>query len=274
MIKDVMVHLDGTEADNIRIAAAVDLAEHFDSHVIGLLLNVMPEIVPAADGLAGADIVLLMDAARRAGDAAEAALTQWLAQLNTPAELRRIDVIGHSQAAIAAAEARAADTFVALRPNGDRDPEQMIEEVLFGSGRHVYLVPETAPTGHVFNHVLLAWNGSRESARALAEAMPYLVRAEKVTVIAVVDDPPVAEQATLGDNAVRHLLHHGVGATLHHAKREKGGVAQTLISEANRLKADLLVMGGYGSSRLREWLLGGTTYKVLHGSPVPLVMSH
>jgi hypothetical protein len=158
MIKDVMVHLDGTEADNIRIAAAVDLAEHFDSHVIGLLLNVMPEIVLAADGLAGADIVLLMDAARREGDAAEAALTQRLAQLNTPAELRRIDVIGHSQAAIAAAEARAADTFVALRPNGDRDPEQMIEEVLFGSGRHVYLVPETGPPG--MSSTMSCWPGT------------------------------------------------------------------------------------------------------------------
>jgi nucleotide-binding universal stress UspA family protein len=136
------------------------------------------------------------------------------------------------------------------------------------------VVPESVPSAHVFNHVLLAWNSSREAARALAEGMPYFRHAQKVTVLMVIEDPADENQAKLGHEVVRHLLHHGIHATPHHSKREMGRVGETLIAEAERLKADLLVMGAYGTSRLREWLLGGTTYKILHESPIPLLMSH
>lgn len=201
-------------------------------------------------------------------DDAEARLRERLSKLNPGSELRRIDVAGDTQA-------RTADAFVALRPNGEpRDPEQLIEGVLFGSGRHIYVVPESAPSAHVFNHVLLAWNGSRKAARALAEGMPYFRHAQKVTVLMVIEDPADENQAELGHEVVRHLLHHGIHATLHHSKRGTGRVGETLIAEAARLKADLLVMGAYGMSRLREWLLGGTTYKILHESPIPLLMSN
>jgi nucleotide-binding universal stress UspA family protein len=274
MIKDVMVHLDGTYADDVRFAAAVDLAEKFDSHIIGLLLVVIPAIAPA-DPLGALDIINLREAARKEGDDAEAKLRERISKLNPGSELRRIDVAGDTRAPVAAREARTADAFVAIRPNGEpRDPEQLIEGVLFGSGRHVYVVPESAPSAHVFNHVLLAWNGSREAARALAEGMPYFRHAQKVTVLMVIDDPADENQAKLGHEVVRHLLHHGIHATPHHSKREMGRVGETLIAEAERLKADLLVMGAYGTSRLREWLLRGTTYKILHESPIPLLMSH
>jgi nucleotide-binding universal stress UspA family protein len=78
----------------------------------------------------------------------------------------------------------------------------------------------------------------------------------------------------LGNDAVTHLKHHGVKASLHHARPRDGDVGATLIAEARRLQADLIVMGGYGHSRLREWLLGGATYALLHNSPVPLLVAH
>jgi len=90
----------------------------------------------------------------------------------------------------------------------------------------------------------------------------------------VVDDgEPVEQQALVGKNLIEHLLHHGVGAALHHVKKE-GKIGATLVTEARERKADLVVMGGYGHSRLREWLLGGTTYDMMHHSPAPLLVAH
>lgn len=126
----------------------------------------------------------------------------------------------------------------------------------------------------MFDRILVAWNGSRESARALAEALPYLCKAKEATVVVVGGDSPAELQAVLGKDAVNHLRHHGITAVLHHAMMRDNDMGATLIVEAKRLKADLIVMGGYGHSRLREWLLGGATYKLLHKSPVPLLIAH
>jgi hypothetical protein len=98
-------------------------------------------------------------------------------------QMHRFDDFSDAISDIAVREARAADTFVALRPNdAPEEPERLIEGALFGSGRNVFLVPGRKPTPVRFDHILIAWNGSRESTRALAEAMPYLHQTHKVTV--------------------------------------------------------------------------------------------
>jgi nucleotide-binding universal stress UspA family protein len=71
-----------------------------------------------------------------------------------------------------------------------------------------------------------------------------------------------------------HLLHHGVGAKLHDVRPRGSGIGATLIAEAQERSADLIVMGGYGHSRLREWLLGGVTYQLMHHAPIPLIVAH
>ena len=275
MIKDVMVRVDGTRADEARLAAVDQIAEYFDSHIVGLFLNVLPLLIPTeGDPASAAESVRLIDKARAVGDKVEAKLRQRLARLQKPVELRRFDTFGDAMGGIAAREARTADVFVAMRPNGSsQEPESLIENVLFGAGRHLFLIPERRTAATAFDHVMIAWNGSREAARAVAEALPYLRKAATVSIVIVDDDEPVEDQATLGKDLVEHLQHHGIGATIHRVMKN-GEIGSTLIAESRRLKPDMIVMGGYGHSKLREWLLGGATYEMLHKSPVPLLIAH
>jgi nucleotide-binding universal stress UspA family protein len=274
MIKDVMVWLDGGLADEIRLTAVSDIAQRFDSHVTALVFNPIPPPIPGEQEGAPLAAAQRLQEARTAGDKLEASLAKRLRMLERPAEIRRFDVLANDIASIAAREARAADTFVALRPNGSMDPDRLIEGVLFGSGRHLYLYPETERPPVSFDRIVVAWNGSREAARALAEAMPFLHLAKEVVILVVTDEPPAEEETVLGSEAVSHLQHHGIDAILHRTTNDNGNVAGKLMDEVERRRAGLIVMGGYGHARLREWLLGGVTYDLMHAAAVPVLMAH
>lgn len=274
MIKDVMVRLDGSAADDVRLAAAKDVAETFDGQLVALFINELPHIVPD-EGIAVADSVDLITQARKAGDLTEEKLNDRLSQIRNRFELRRFDVFSDIMPDVAAREARSADAFVAIRPNGGAEESpRVVEGVLFGSGHHLLLVPQQKPSTGIFEHIVVAWNASRESARALAEAMPYLHRAKNVSIVTVVEDQDIEHEALLGEDAVLHLAHHGIQAALRHIPVENRDVAATLLGEAQRSNADLIVLGGYGHSRVREWLLGGVTHSLMNKSPLPLLLAH
>jgi nucleotide-binding universal stress UspA family protein len=278
MIKDVMVRLDGTSGDDVRLTAASQIAEIFEGHITGLFFNVLPP-PPITDGLNVANAsqaTKLLATAKQAGDAIEATVFERLTRLQQPTNLRRFDVVGDDDISDTALPlARAADAFVALRPNDrSEEPEGLIENLLFGTGRHLFLVPSDRKAMTQLDNIVVAWNGSRESARALAESLPYLHLARKVGVLVVEGENPTEADALKGNDAVLHLRHHGINAVKYRAIGEEDEIADVLIAECRRLDANLLVMGSYGHSRLHELLPGSTTDRVLRRSPFPLLMAH
>lgn len=264
MIKDVMVRLDGTSGDDARLAAVNQIADIFESHITGLFFNIVSSIGP--DGAA----------AKQTGDIIEAAVFERLTRLQHPSNLRRFDVTGDGDISDTTLPlARAVDVFVALRPNGQsNEPRGLIESLLFGTGRHLLLVPDDQKVMAPFENVVVAWNRSRESARALVESLPYLRQASKVGILVIEGESSTEADPLKGNDAVVHLRHHGINAVKYRAIAEEDGIADTLVAECRRLNANLLVMGSYGHSRLHELLPGSTTDRVLHRSSCPLLIAH
>ena len=277
MIKDVITWLDGSVSDEVRLAAVLDIVRQFKGYATGLFFNILPPPPAPIDGdLTGAvGIAALMDQARASGDKMEKTIVDRLKRYDVAIKLRSFDILESDIADVAVREARCADTFVLIRPNGSQDPDRLVEGILFGSGRHILLVPEVErPKSIVFDRVLVAWNASRESTRAVAEAMPYVRIAKDVSVVMVADEHRKKMEGIEGDAIKKHLKPHGVAAEFHRVKCSNGNVGETLLSEAKKARSDLIVLGAYGHTRLREMLLGGVTYHLMHNSPVPLLMAH
>jgi nucleotide-binding universal stress UspA family protein len=168
--------------------------------------------------------------------------------------------------------ARYFDATVLQQPDpAGTESADLIEAVLFGSGRPVLVVPfRQGPTQ--FKAVLIAWDEGRPAARAVADALPLLAMAERVEVVTVGDLR--GDRSRLSSHLVRHLARHGIEAQMTSLANDQGSVASALLSHAADVKADLIVMGGYGHSRLREIVLGGTTRRILQTMTIPVLMAH
>ncbi|KAA0968117.1 universal stress protein [Aureimonas fodinaquatilis] len=272
MIKDIVVHLDGTERDEDRLAHAELMATSFDAHLLGLFTNLIEIGYIAADPV-GASVEIVAGAieeARNAGDVTEARLRARLQQLSCLNELRRFDGTDGELREHAAAAARTSDIFVVSRPLGS--DEQMwpglFQAALFSGGRSVYVVPPSVAPKPI-RTVVVGWRDSREATRALYEAMPILKQAERVILASVGDEHRFAENADIA----RHLARHGVAFELKELAA-KDRVSEVLLDECAESGADLLVIGAYGHSRFWEWVLGGTTRNILTISAVPVLLAH
>ena len=148
----------------------------------------------------------------------------------------------------------------------------LIEALLMDSGRPLLIVPPGQDGFHA-GRIILAWDGSARAARAAADALPFLRVAEVVDVVSVMGEKDLSDTVS-GDGIVRHLDRHGVAATGLNVETQDGDVAQALRDAADRSGADMIVMGGYVHSRLREMMFGGVTQSLLKQSPVPLFMSY
>ncbi|MFZ2650761.1 MAG: universal stress protein, partial [Burkholderiaceae bacterium] len=147
------------------------------------------------------------------------------------------------------------------------------ESVLFASGKPALLIPSIYKGEPIGRVVLVAWKPTREAARALSAAMPFLRRAQKVHV-AVWGEPGSDAMQGPAPDVEASLRRHGVTAVLHRDAANPSEVGELLLSRAADLGADLLVMGCYGHSRAREWALGGASRSVLQAMTVPVLMSH
>ncbi|QRM35769.1 universal stress protein [Microvirga sp. VF16] len=277
MIKDIMVHLDGSPEDEIRLEHAQALASANRVQLIGLFTNQLPDLTVAMpmDGGAAAIQVLteLQDQAMRDGDAKAKWLKQRWAGLQVPSELRRYDEPFGVLTGKVVQQARCADLFVATRPYGAAKAAvwpDLVEAVLFGSGRALLLVPPGRHRQGPIETVLVAWSGTRESARALREGMEFIEQASR-TVVLVVDPPADSKPCT---ELTAHLAHHNVVAEVVTAESEDRSIAEVILDEARRISADLVIMGAYGHTRLREQVFGGATRDMLTASEIPILVAH
>jgi nucleotide-binding universal stress UspA family protein len=146
------------------------------------------------------------------------------------------------------------------------------EAVVFGSGRPTILLPERSTVGTI-NHIAIAWDGSRVAARAVADARFVLERAERVSILTVLDEKPLRDKDA-GDRLVEALGRHGLKAEAARVNAEDCPIAETLQRSAIERGCKLLVMGGYGHSRVRDFVLGGATQGVLNDPLLPVLLSH
>jgi nucleotide-binding universal stress UspA family protein len=171
--------------------------------------------------------------------------------------------------------ARFADLAVLAQP-GPEDSGAATDfdspaEIVMGAGRPVLMVPYAGTFVDAGKRVIAAWNGTRESARALADALPFLVGASEVTVLSV---NPDRDDAAMESDLKRWLGVHGIKGKTRIAHTKDLEVGDVLLSAAADLSADLIVMGAYGRSRLRELILGGATHSIFRHMTAPVLMSH
>lgn len=281
MIKDIIVHLDGTPRDEDRLRHAQSIAVAMQAHVTGLFTNPLPDLAALVpmDGaaVAAAAVVNLEDDAKRSGDALEATLNARLARLAVPSALRRIDATPGALPARAAVEARTADLMVFGRPYADDGAalwDSLFETVLFEAGRGVLVVPPLREPSEAIRRVLVCWRDTRESARAVAEAAPLIAQAPRTMVLTIDEGRRETGTGAEAADIARHLTRLGSQVEVRHVQSKDASVCETILDQARRMSADLVVMGGYGHSRAREWLLGGATRDMLNASDVPILMAH
>ncbi len=278
MIKDIMVHLDGSPEDEIRLEYGQAIASVGQAHLIGVFTNLLPDLSIAMpfDGGAAAVVQIvteLEEQARKDGDATSKRLAERLTGLQVPTEMRRFDETFGTMSIKVAEQARYADLFIATRPYGAGDTPvwlDLVEAVLFGSGRGLMIVPPGQHRQGPVQTVLVAWNGSREAARALSEGLSFIENAARTVVLMI--NPP--HGAATESDVKAYLAHHGVTAEIVAVESQGRRVADVVLEEANRVSADLVVMGGYGHTRLREQVFGGATLDMLTVSDRPVLLAH
>lgn len=284
----VLATLDGGGSDAAAVEAALHLGQRFGARVD--LLHVEPDVTTAVpivgEGMSGAAVEQIMkslqdEAQSRAKAAQELFESRCvkkklpIAEPDGPLQAGKFSVsfrhvVGRQEEEVVR-RGRLADLVVVARPPVGEDAEGTpdFDAALFDTGRPVLLVP-SKPVSDLGETVAVAWNHSREAARAVAAALPFLAKAKKVLVLTARE----VENAPEPSELVRYLGGHGVNAQTWAFKPGPGSIGDALLGEAKKAGADLLVMGAYGHSRLRELVLGGATRGVLSHGAVPVLLVH
>jgi nucleotide-binding universal stress UspA family protein len=276
MIKDLVVNLSTAGKGDPAADYAISIAETFGAHATGVAFAWEP-VIPASDmGAVPADFVEMQRAAsEQAARAATAAFDRAADKAGLSAQSRVFESGVADAAQLFGSLARRFDlSVVGQAERNQSSPEVLIAEAaLFDSGRPAIVVPYIQKDPLKLDTVAVCWDGTRAAARAIGDASALLERAKSVHIVIVSGERGKSDEVP-GADIAQHLARHGIKVEVDRVAASGIDVANAILSYAADLSADLLVMGGYGHSRLREFVLGGVTRSILASMTVPVLMSH
>ncbi|MEW5881919.1 MAG: universal stress protein [Pseudomonadota bacterium] len=274
MFKTLLVPVDPRPRSLRSLEIAGKIADRWDSHVIGLYVK--PSMYLPAGVEAGAETLAELQRRTLAELVAEAR-ARFDAGVKaagiTRSEFRADE---GDIAEVVALHARYADLVIVNQTDPEADTRtNFADAVLMWVGRPVLVVPYTGQFKTLGERVLVAWNASREAARAVTDALPFLQRAQQVVVLSIAGKRTTSEfGGTPGADVAVYLARHGVKTEVAPTVAADVDAGEEILSRAFDYGADLIVMGAYGHSRAREIVLGGATRTVLKSMTVPVLMSH
>lgn len=282
-LKTILVHLD-TEAQAQALSkAAITVAKTFLAHVIGLHVAPNPFISASMSGeMMGELIQAQREANQASGTQIAEIFDKTVAGSGVAFEWRMFEANSEATSSVITRQGQTCDLVILGQSDNTInliDGIGTAEDVMFGIGRPVLIIPITSLPGTIGRRILLAWNGSRESARATFDALPFLEKAESVHIFAA-GQTETALWGSLGDDRAptaeleATLKRHGVVTSVVTAKASGADVANKLLAAAKGYDCDLIVMGGYGHWRVREIVFCGATRGVLSNTTFPVLMSH
>lgn len=275
-LKDLLLYLspEDVRATHPATAYALEIARRFEAHLTALILEVAVE---APVGLYTAPAASDLGPLRESYHAAARQEAESFAALAGRVGIVYETVTRQSLAAdageVVAYEARHHDLTIlpALRASA-AEQLTVVEDCLFSSGRPVLLVPEGTASPRC-EHVVIAWDGTAPAVRAMNDALPLLAQARRATAITIAEEKAGHIDET-SRQVCTHLARHGVDASFRHIENRGSTIGEAIADAARELEADLLVMGGFAHSRLRDLVLGGATRHIIQGAPVPVLLSH
>ena len=287
-IATILAVLDGTDSSAAALDAGLRLGRSFDARVD--VLHVEPDVATSVpivgEGMSGAAVEQILQSLQAEADARSKAARELFDTRCAQDKLSPVapesdiapgkfsvsyrQVVGREHEEVVR-YGRLSDIIVLARAATDNDAEGSadFDAALFDSGRPVLLVPAT-PLTALGDTVAVAWNRSREATRAIAGTLSVLTKAKKVLVLSARESDDDPEPSEL----VRYLAGHGIKAKSWAFTPGPGSTGDALLQEARRAGADMLVMGAYGHSRLRELVLGGATRGVLSHGAIPVMLVH
>ncbi len=275
--KTILVHCDAAKNAAHRLDVAAELAQQQGAHLVGFHARPPFRTPVFFDGGFPMDDLFKSYEASAAADQATAlaAFEKAAKGRHLSTEWRVVDGFVDSELAV---QARYADLLVLGQTDpesGLPEPSDLPEATALASGRPVLVVPHIGVATPPGKTVLLCWNASREAARAASEALPILKAAAKVIVLVIDAKPsPDGHGAEPGADVAGWLARHGVKVTVQRDTAADADVGATILSRAADHAIDLIVMGLYGHSRMREMVLGGASRTLLGSMTVPVLMAH
>jgi len=274
---EIVVFIDGhAKAAGILEFAGV-LAEEHGARLISVFMQPEPPITPAQTFARGKGMLSLIEERRAQPEGIEAdyrALFDDTVRrygIRSESEWRSLPYLS-SEVGV---HAYYADLVVIARPEPagqTAGPPGLAESLVLSSGRPIILFPPSGTVSRV-RRILVGWNATRESIRAVADALPLLAKAEAVEVLVVDHERQSGHGQEPGADIARHLARHGAQVGVRRLSSGEKDVGRLLLSQADAFGADLLVMGAYGHSQLTEWVFGGVTRTVLYEAGLPVLMS-